>query len=105
MNKKTGEFSAMDVKRPVGVKEPSWPKCPRTNSSIEGRFVCVECKRDLPNTEIGRREGNKHNNAICKTCVAKAIKKMHRDPKKVEAGHKATTKAYKVGRLPKWMFS
>jgi hypothetical protein len=120
MNKRTGEFSAADLKKPIGRREASGHPKKGTGrldstSPVPGRFVCCSCRLDHPVSELGNERGGAGwNKGRCKTCATKAaaIKDgSYRDShgRTYEASqrskHKTPLRGYKSGRLPKWMFS
>jgi hypothetical protein len=111
MNKK-GEFSAADLKKPVGRKERADTGSLFNNSKTPGRFVCHDCQQDTADENLGERKSPYL--AWCKACSEKKkslIDGTYRTPQgqTIEAvrrgSRKFCQKSYKKGRLPKWMFT
>jgi hypothetical protein len=117
MNKKTGEFSAADLKKPVGRKEPVGTRRGDGITGLRvgdgGLFVCMDCGHSKPFAEVGREYPT--NKKRCKTCEANAAAlndPSWRSPynggtiESVRRSHRKTAaKTYKSGRLPKWMLT
>lgn len=112
-NRKTGEFSAADMRRATAGRKP--PKdgvgIPAV-TKIPGRFICCGCLKEKADVYMARDRGG--GRKICVGCVEKktAISDgsfrtpngtTHAAYKRNSA--KKNAQNYRAGRLQKWMFS
>lgn len=113
MNKKTGEFSAADLKKPAGRKaekmRDSGPSS--SNTPVPGRFICRSCYKEHPDSAAAKDDPSRQMCIACAERVQSITDGTFRDNKgcKHEASkrirHRAVAKKYKAGKLPGWMFS
>jgi hypothetical protein len=117
VNKKTGEFSAADLKKPIGRKEPG--RSPngegslQDTSPVKGRFVCGTCGHEHSESELADNNGpgiNKKCKACCARLASIADGSFRDSTGRTHEAHKrnkqrAAFSRYQSGRLPKWMFS
>jgi hypothetical protein len=118
VNKKTGEFSAADLKKPIGRKVPG--RAPNGEGNllsvgpVKGRFVCYQCGHEHADSEMAREElGGNKGQKMCRACDVLVTSKTNGSFRyrgqtlgaRQRANNKSAKRIYKNGRLPKWMFS
>lgn len=111
MNKKTGEFSAADIKRTSG-KTPRKENIYAPYKKRAGYFVCSDCRTEKADAERGAVHGN--YSWSCKACDSTAAAIVDGTWRSASgqtlaasqrSKRKDAAKKYASGKLPKWMFS